>query len=83
MAFCATLRELREARRITQTELSALLGQPQSFVSKVEAGERKLDLRQFVLYVWALEADPVAVLKSFLKAFDATVSKKKASRREH
>ena len=50
---------------MTQSDVAARLKQPQSFVSKVEKGQRKLDLRQFVIYVRALGADPVQVLKRF------------------
>jgi transcriptional regulator with XRE-family HTH domain len=38
------LRELRIASGQKQTELSALMGRPQSFISDVERGKRRLDL---------------------------------------
>ncbi len=41
------LRRLREARKragLTQVELAGRLGEPQSFISKYERGERRLDL---------------------------------------
>lgn len=41
------LRELRAARKasgLTQVELAELLGETQSFVSKCERGERRLDI---------------------------------------
>lgn len=38
------LYQLRMAAGLKQTELAAMLGEPQSFVSKVESGERRLDL---------------------------------------
>lgn len=38
------LRRLREDAGLRQVDLAALLGRPQSFVSKVEAGERRLDI---------------------------------------
>ncbi len=47
------LERLREARRkagLTQEEVAAEFGQPQSFVSKCESGERRIDaieLKQF------------------------------------
>lgn len=48
--FLEQLRSAREERGITQTEMAQMLGQTQSFVSKVERGERRLDiveLREF------------------------------------
>ena len=38
------LREVREEAGLRQTELAEHLGKPQSFVSKYESGERRLDL---------------------------------------
>jgi transcriptional regulator with XRE-family HTH domain len=35
--------EQRKRMGVTQAQLSALLGKPQSFVSKYETGERRLD----------------------------------------
>ena len=43
-AFCAQLRERREAAGLTQAELAATLHVTQSFVSSYEAGGRRLDL---------------------------------------
>ena len=40
------LREAREEAGLTQVELADLLGQSQSFVSKYERGERRLDIIQ-------------------------------------
>ena len=40
------LRQVRLDARLTQTELAKHLGQPQSFVSKYESGERRLDLME-------------------------------------
>lgn len=39
----ALLRSLRAEAGLNQTELAGRLGKPQSFVSKYEAGERRLD----------------------------------------
>ncbi|MDO9319120.1 MAG: helix-turn-helix transcriptional regulator [Gammaproteobacteria bacterium] len=38
------MRSLRCGAALTQQELAALLGKPQSYVSKYESGERKLDI---------------------------------------
>jgi len=70
-ALCILLREMRVAKGVTQVDLSERLKQPQSFVSKVEAGQRKLDLRQFIIYVRALDADPAKVFRTFVMDFDS------------
>jgi len=46
-AYRLFLTRLREARRLaglTQTEVAAQLRRPQSFVSKCESGERRVDV---------------------------------------
>lgn len=38
------LRQIRTEAGLTQTDVAQRLGQPQSFVSKYESGERRLDI---------------------------------------
>lgn len=42
--FHALLREVRIGSGLRQAEVAERLGRPQSFVSKYESGERRLDL---------------------------------------
>jgi transcriptional regulator with XRE-family HTH domain len=42
--LCALLRELRQEAGLTQVQVAAELDVPQSFVSKYESGERRLDV---------------------------------------
>jgi transcriptional regulator with XRE-family HTH domain len=42
--LCAVLRSLRHQAGLTQVQVAATLGVPQSFVSKYESGERRLDV---------------------------------------
>ncbi len=42
--LCAVLRELRREAGLTQVQVAAELDVPQSFVSKYESGERRLDV---------------------------------------
>lgn len=42
--LCNLLRELRIKAGLNQAQVAALLQRPQSYVSKYESGERRLDL---------------------------------------
>lgn len=43
-SFLSRLRAAREAAGLTQEDVARRLGRPQSFVSKCEAGERRVDV---------------------------------------
>ncbi|MCS2158174.1 helix-turn-helix domain-containing protein [Scandinavium sp. H11S7] len=42
------LKKARKENGITQAQLAEALGKPQSFIAKVESGERRLDVVEFV-----------------------------------
>lgn len=46
--LCRSLVKARTEAGLTQEEVAAALGRPQSFVSKYERGERRLDLVELV-----------------------------------
>ena len=48
----------RKAKALTQSQLAERLGKPQSFVSKYERGERRLDLVEFLEVAKAIGMDP-------------------------
>jgi len=58
------LRELRQNANLTQGEVAARLERPQSFVSKYESGERRLDILELWDVCQALEIS----LEMFVKA---------------
>lgn len=62
--FRILLVSAREKAGLTQTEVSARLGRPQSFVAKYEGGERRLDLVEFIQVCTALDVDPHTVLSA-------------------
>lgn len=65
-AHCQLREALFEARRkrgFTQSQVAALLNKPQSFVSKYERGERRLDVVEFLEVCKALKANPAAILR--------------------
>ncbi len=53
----------RKAAGLTQQQLADRLTKPQSFVSKFESGERRLDVVEFLLVTRAIGADPCEILQ--------------------
>jgi transcriptional regulator with XRE-family HTH domain len=65
--FCELLIEARKKAGVTQHALAKKLGKPQSFVAKIEGGERRLDIVEFISVARALDSDPVRILRTLLK----------------
>jgi transcriptional regulator with XRE-family HTH domain len=61
------LRELREKAGVTQVSLAENLRNTQTFVSKVERGERRIDAVEFVELCEALGHPPGAAFQEFLR----------------
>lgn len=65
--FRELLIQYRQDKSITQTQLAETLNRPQSFVSKYESGERRLDIVEFLEISTALEFDPCQLIRIILK----------------
>lgn len=65
-AFITLLASERKATGITQEQLAARLSKPQSFVSKVERCERRLDVIEFCSFAEALHIPPDRLLAKLL-----------------
>lgn len=61
--FLGALIAERKAVGLTQQDLANRLNKPQSFVSKYERGERRLDVVEFLAVVRAIGVDPCEVIK--------------------
>jgi transcriptional regulator with XRE-family HTH domain len=61
------LRGWREAAELSQRDLGAKLGKPQSWIYNCETGARRVDLAEFVAWCRACQLDPVLGLKRFLR----------------
>jgi transcriptional regulator with XRE-family HTH domain len=63
----ATFRQLLIAARnssgLTQVGLAKKLHRPQSYVSKYERGERRLDLIEFLNITQAMDLDPLELIR--------------------
>ena len=65
--LCELLVSERQKANITQADLSSCLKRPQSFVSKYERGERRLDVVEFGYVASAIGFDPVQFLAGFYR----------------
>lgn len=64
-ALLKWLYDERIRQNLSMRDLAALIGEPHSIVQKIENGERRLDLGEYVQYCTALRIDPAAGLKVF------------------
>ena len=67
-ALVAMVRNLRTEAGLSQTELANKLDRPQTWVSNVELGERRLDLEELRQICEALGADLLDVVARWMKA---------------
>ncbi len=61
--FRRLLIEARKEAGLTQVELANKLSRPQSYISKFERGERRLDVIEFFEVADAIGVDPFAFLR--------------------
>lgn len=67
-ALPQVLRAARLAKGLRQADLATRLQKPQSFVSKIETGERSLDVVEFAIIARAIGADPLALFAAVIEA---------------
>ena len=68
----------RKAADITQQDLAKRLKKPQSFVSKYERRERRLDVVEFVSLAQIMSFDPCEVIKEIEKRLEPRAKRKGA-----
>ena len=69
--FCSLLITARETAGLTQSDVASRLERPQSFVSKYESGERRLDVLEFLQICQVLDADSQVILSAVQVRMDA------------
>jgi ribosome-binding protein aMBF1 (putative translation factor) len=57
----------REKAGMRQEDVAARLKRPQSYVSKIELGERRLDVVEYIEFTRAIKADAVRILLRLMK----------------
>ena len=72
--FLALMKRARLEAGLTQTQVAERLGRPQSFVSKCESGERRIDVAEFLAFCQVYGVDPCEIISA--------VEPKKVGRRQ-
>jgi len=62
--FLQQLINARKLAGLTQREVATRLGKPQSFVSKYENGERRLDVVEYLKVASAIGFDPYELIRN-------------------
>ncbi|WP_339695808.1 helix-turn-helix transcriptional regulator [Celeribacter baekdonensis] len=57
----------REAVGITQTELASKLGEYQSFVARLESGQRRIDVVEFIELARVLNFDAASFIEEMMQ----------------
>jgi len=65
------LRETRERLNLSQVELGKMLGKHQPFVARIESGQRRLDVVEFIHMMRIMGVSSL----SFLKKLEAKIQK--------
>lgn len=63
----SVLRAVRKRVGVSQVDLAERLGNTQTFVSKCERGERRLDVVELVEFAEALGVPPLELIEEFLE----------------
>jgi transcriptional regulator with XRE-family HTH domain len=65
-ALCAALVSARKAARLSQSELASRLKTSQTVIARIEIGERRIDVIEFIDLAKALRFDPRTILTEFM-----------------
>jgi len=73
LALLKTLYSLRVGAGLRQSDLASLIDEPLSFISKIEQGERRLDIIELRIIVNAIGV----TLQDFVKQFEKNINETK------
>ena len=65
-ALCAALKSARKAANLSQDELASRLKTSQTVIARIEIGERRIDVIEFIDLTNALRLDPRTILSDLM-----------------
>ncbi|MDW9778593.1 helix-turn-helix domain-containing protein [Sinorhizobium meliloti] len=65
-ALVALLIDKRKAAGLTQDDLAKAMGEHQSFVARLESGQRRIDVIEYVTLAQVIGFDPTEALKQLI-----------------
>ena len=66
-ALCATLLSARKAAKLSQAELASRLKTSQTAIARIESGERRIDVVEFIDFARVLKVDPREILSQLMQ----------------
>jgi transcriptional regulator with XRE-family HTH domain len=67
-AFLELLIKARKGAGVTQEQLARRLNRPQSFISKYENGERRVDVIELLQILQSIGVEPMSFLRKIVKS---------------
>ncbi len=65
-ALCAALKSARKAAGLSQEDLASRLKTSQTVIARIEIGERRIDVIEFIDFAKVLRLDPRALLTDLM-----------------
>jgi transcriptional regulator with XRE-family HTH domain len=79
-ALAAAVVELRTRAKLTQRQLADAVGREQSFIGRIETGQRRVDLVEWVAICRACGADPEVEIAGLVRRIAHLVPRRKRGR---
>lgn len=76
-ALAAAVVDLRKQRNMTQRDLAAAVGREQNYIARIEQGQRRVDLVEWVVLCRACKVDPIEQMSALLRHIAPLVPQRK------
>ena len=77
-ALAAAVVDLRKQRNMTQRGLAAAVGREQNYIARIEQGQRRVDLIEWIVLCRACKVDPIEQISAMLRQVAPLVPQRKA-----